>query len=92
MTILNKMVCMICMAETRPVDGRVVRETGEKVLADVPVVWSRFDREQWRVGKVLCPSSLGPRFFNVAFEKCNRQACHRAVTEGALLVRDEVIL
>ena len=92
MTVLNKMVCMICMKETRPVDGRVVRETGEKVLAEVPVLWSKYDREQWQSGKVLCPSSLGPRFFEVAFEKCTRQACHRAVTEGALLVRSEVVV
>ena len=92
MTVLNKMVCMLCMAETRPVDGRVVRETGAKVLADVPVVWRKYDREQWRSGKVLCPSSLGPRFFDVAFEKCNRQACHRAVEEGALLIGNELLL
>lgn len=89
---LNKMVCMLCMAETRPVDGPVFRETRKKVLAEVPVVWRKYDREQWRKGKVLCPHGLASKPFDVAFEKCKWQACHRAVTEGALFVRNEVVL
>ena len=89
MSCLQKSVCQDCMARIRPVNGHVLRATGEKVRSDKPVPWTKNDRVWWAEGKVVCPDGVSILSFDEAWKSCRRKKWHEAAGDGSLLVMGE---
>jgi hypothetical protein len=87
--VLSRAVCMRCMAETSPVNGRVLRDTGRMERNLEPVSWSQADEEWWEAGKVLCPEGLRVMFHEEAAGRCPRSGAHGAALSGALVVVED---